>query len=191
MKFNKTQQLTVVELQSKKRAELALSTELVAAEQRIRSTFSFLDASVVFWHVSPVTEVFRRLTLVYTHEKKRTALRIDSGADLLNPDKVIYNFSSVTIPTRVKFLLAFGLDFCLPAYRIDVYKYFLPFEKFSLSLKINKLPIIPEFNNQLQSLSYKFFYIFFLLIKYFRQLVLVMTLKFYVIFDVTRDFCCF
>ena len=74
--------LLVVELQSKKRGQLALSTELVTAEQRIRSTFSYLDASVVFRHVSAVTEVFQRSSLC-THEKKRSALDIDSGADLL------------------------------------------------------------------------------------------------------------
>ena len=134
--------LLVVELESKKRDELGLSTELVAAEQRMRSTFSFLDASVVFRQVFTVTEVSggRHCAPMRTFRAwhRQWCTR---WCRPLNPDKVVYNFSSATIPTRVKIFLAFGLDFCLPVYRIDFYRYFLSFEKLILSLKTNKLPI--------------------------------------------------
>ena len=58
------------------------------------------------------------------------------------------------------FLLPFGLDFTLPVYNIDLHKYFLSFEKLVCSLKNNKLPMLPEFNDQLQSLADKYYYNF-------------------------------
>ena len=151
--------MSLIEIHSKKRAEEKLLLVASSAQVRIRSMFSWLDASIVFRHVAASTELFKQSTLL-VHGKKLSALGIDSGSQFHNPDAVIFNFSSVTIPCRVKILLAFGLDFCLPVHKIDFYKYFLSFEKFIPILKSNKLPIIPEFSNRLQSLAYKYYYNF-------------------------------
>ena len=151
--------LLIGEIHSKKRAGEKLLLVASSAEVRIRSTFSWLDASIMFRHVAASTELFKHSTLL-VHGKKLSALGIDSSSQFHNPDAVIFNFSSVTVPCRVKILFAFGLDFCLPVHKIDFNKYFLSFEKFILILKSNKLAIISEFSNRLQSLAYKYYYNF-------------------------------
>ena len=52
-----------------------------------------------------------------------------------DPDKVIHNYSSLVIPDRIRFLLAFGLDFCLPVYKLDFFKYFSSYENLADRLK--------------------------------------------------------
>ena len=36
-----------------------------------------------------------------------------------DPDKIVLNYSSVNLSFRIKTLLAFGLDFCLPIYKVN------------------------------------------------------------------------
>ena len=57
-------------------------------------------------------------------------------------DLVIHSRSSKPVPGRIKTLLAFGLDFRLPVWRLDFFRYHLSFEKllnvlFSLPLREN------------------------------------------------------
>ena len=70
-----------------------------------------------------------------THAKKLEKL---GGCPTLNPcdpTKVIFNFSSVVLTPRLKTLLAFGLDFCLPIYKLNFIQYFLCFERILSLLK--------------------------------------------------------
>ena len=67
--------------------------------------------------------------------KKLESLGIHNELAPLDPEKVIHNYSSVTIPSRIKYLLAFGLDFCLPTFKLDYFRYFLNFESFMNRLK--------------------------------------------------------
>ena len=59
---------------------------------------------------------------------------------------VIFNLSSKVIPTRIKFLLAFGLEFKLPVWTLNFYDYFLSFEK--LIRSISSLPLPSRFKFQ-------------------------------------------
>ena len=62
----------------------------------------------------------------------------------------------------MKTLLAFGLDFCLPVYKLNFYRYFLKFESIASRLKNLRLPTsnYDDFINELHSLAYKYFYNF-------------------------------
>jgi hypothetical protein len=55
-------------------------------------------------------------------------------------------------------LLAFGLDFCLPVFKLDFYKFFLAFERFALSIKNVSITNRQKFHGNLQSLAYQHFY---------------------------------
>ena len=57
-----------------------------------------------------------------------------------DPEKVIFNISSKPVPKRIKFLLAFGLNFKLPVWKLNFYDYFLSFEKLIASLSKLQLP---------------------------------------------------
>ena len=70
----------------------------------------------------------------YTHTQKLNSLGVNNSSEPFNPDSVIFNFSSVTLSPRLKIILAYGLDFCLPIFKLDFYRYFLSYEKLSAGL---------------------------------------------------------
>ena len=77
-----------------------------------------------------------------------------------DPDKVIFNLSSRTLSSRIKTLLAFGLDFKLPVWKLCFYDYFLHFE--TLFQSISSLPLPSRFDFQdvrqkIRTVSYKFY----------------------------------
>lgn len=97
---------------------------------------------------------------VAVHERKLHNLGISNAMQPCDPNLVVHNFSSVVLSHRLKTLLSFGLDFCLPVYKINFYQYFLSFEKlaYNLKRKFNDNPNLPMFLEQLQSISFKYFY---------------------------------
>lgn len=95
-----------------------------------------------------------------THKNKLHKLGIQNEIAPCNPDNVIFNFSSHALANRTKFLLAFGLDFCLPIYKLDFYKYFLAFEKLVYVLTNDNCANFREFKELIKTLSYKYFYNF-------------------------------
>ena len=85
-------------------------------------------------HIIRTVQDYTRTTRL-THEKKLHALGVRSHIEPCNPERVIFNYSSVNIPTRVRLLLAFGQDFGLPIFKLDYVKYFFSFEKLAYKLK--------------------------------------------------------
>ena len=62
------------------------------------------------------------------HQKKLKSLGISNSLDSLDPSKIIYNYSSRKLSAKEEGLLAYGLNFKLPHFHINFYKYFLSFE---------------------------------------------------------------
>ena len=58
-------------------------------------------------------------------------------------------------------ILAFGLDFCLPVWKLDFYNYFARFEKMfhDISREVNKVKL-PELKSKFQTIVCKYFYNF-------------------------------
>ena len=54
-----------------------------------------------------------------------------AGNQLLpyDPNKTVLNFSSISLSPRIRTLLAFGLEFCLPVYKLNFFAYYFKFEK--------------------------------------------------------------
>ena len=76
-----------------------------------------------------------------------------------DPDSVIFIYSSLSLPTRLKVLLSYGLNFCLPLYHLNFYKYFLCFEKLIFCLWNDSNSFnFSEFANRLQSVAFKHFH---------------------------------
>ena len=95
-----------------------------------------------------------------THKHKLENLGIFNELRPVEPEKIVHNYSSITIPSRIKTLLAFGLDFQLPIYKLDFCKFFTPIEKIAHSLSNERSHDIPEFYEKLRQISYKFYYSF-------------------------------
>ena len=95
-----------------------------------------------------------------THRKKLEDLGIHNEISPCNPKKVIFNFSSTALSPKIEFLLAFGLDFCLPVYKLDFYKFFLPIESLAgrLKNKFGSSPGFRDFLREFQTVSNKVFY---------------------------------
>ena len=71
------------------------------------------------------------------HERKLFKLGIHQPK-FMSPDNVIFNYSNYVLSSKEKFLLSLGLDFCLPNFKPNFSKFFLPFEVFFS--KIRQLP---------------------------------------------------
>lgn len=97
-----------------------------------------------------------------THARKLENLGISNDLGPCNPSSVVFNYSSVQLSYKLKILLAFSLDFNLPIYKLDYYKYFLKFESFAS--RINKLDYpgdrISEFMTRFHAVAIKYFYNF-------------------------------
>ena len=69
------------------------------------------------------------------HDRKLRKIGIDNDISPCDPSNVVFNYSSIDLPSRTKTLLAYGLDFCLPVHSINFYKYFLPIESLVSRMK--------------------------------------------------------
>lgn len=94
------------------------------------------------------------------HSRKLRDLGIYNSLQPCDPKKVIFNFSSKPLPNRVRNLLAFGLDFKLPVWRLNFYSYFLHFETLIQSILHLPLPRHFEFRDvkqHIRTVSYKYY----------------------------------
>ena len=121
--------------------------------------FSFIDRHRIRRLIAHTVTQFTRKTKD-THQKKLRTLGIDNDLAPCDPNKVIHNYSSVPLPIRIKFLLAFGLDFCLPVFKLDFTKYFLNFERLAYTLKQLPSDNFSETCTRIKELAHKYFYSF-------------------------------
>lgn len=113
-----------------------------------KSLYQSLSLFKYFWlcqHVQALLSAFVRSQEI-VHSRKLQRIGIHGDCQPCDPDKVIFNLSSKPIPKRIKFLLAFGLDFKLPVWKLNFYDYFLSFEK--LTCLLSKLPLPQRFQFQ-------------------------------------------
>ena len=151
--------LLINELNSKRKSIDTLSSLLKQRTCNVKAKFPSFCAFRIFRHIEAEIEQYK-FSIRSVHERKLFNLGVKNNIEPCNPDEVIFNYSSLTLDQRTKFLLAFGLDFCLPVFKLDFYKYFLPFEKCVLHLKNDHCLDFPEFTNRIKSLAYKYFYNF-------------------------------
>ena len=98
-----------------------------------------------------------------THDKKLRNLGINNKISSLNPEKVIFNFSNRTLSNKEQSLLAFGLNFKIPIFNLNYFKYFLAFENLYKTLtnqpqyNENKNPPL---KSTIKSIACRYFYNF-------------------------------
>ena len=135
-------QLLDHEINEKKRRLSQLATTTIEKRKALRSTLTFFQYFWLSKEVQDTVSTYRK-KVREIHTKKLRKLGITSNIEPCNPDKVIFNLSSKPLPPRVKVLLAFGLDFKLPTWSLNFYRYFLHFER--LVGAIASLPLPARF----------------------------------------------
>ena len=148
------------EIKSKRDRISVLSTDVVHSTNNLKESLSLLEFYFANNFVKDSLSKFYKQTK-QIHDRKLHNLGIHNNLEPCDPNKVIFNYSSRSLSTRVKFLLAFGLDFGLPVYKLDYFKYFLGFEKLASTLQ--NLSVSPPFSfsdvkKELQAISFKYFY---------------------------------
>ena len=125
--------------------------------ENLSANISSLDGTLLHYFVH---EEVKRMSadVRETHRKKLENLGISGSIAPCDPDKVIFNFSSAVVSLRLKKLLAFGLDFGMPVFKLDYIKYFLCFEKIANYLQnIDCIGDRTEFKEILRMTANKFF----------------------------------
>ena len=150
------------EIQNKKKTISRLTTLIEQDESVINNTVTYIDSVVIKRKLHSILSKFEKTTSD-THERKLQKLGIYNNIAPCDPDKIVFNYSKLNISYRIKTLLAYGLDFCLPVYKLDFYRYFLPFESIVSRIKylnLHKEINFSEFLNKFHAISYKYFYKF-------------------------------
>jgi hypothetical protein len=95
--------------------------------------------------------------------RKLKTLGISNELKPVDPNQVIFNFSSRKLNDREQFILALGLDFNIPSFKLNYYKYFLKFEKLMNMLSkhdpLSKYSTT-EVKNSIKNIAHKYFYNF-------------------------------
>ena len=125
-------QLLDIEINFKSKAVERLQSRVSSLHASFYPTLSMLDSlyikSLIKKNITNYTSGVKK-----THEKKLMKLGVQLPT-FLNPDDVIFNYSDYVLSKKEKFLLALGIDFCLPNFRPSFSKFFLPFELFFNSI---------------------------------------------------------
>ena len=130
----------------------------------LQSKLSWIDFNHLYNFI--ITNNSKKITSVKeTHSRKLFKLGLQTATEELDPQKLIFNFSSKRLSADEINALANGLKFGLPPKKINYHKFFLSFEKLFYELKNNDIsPIHPEGINRvrtsLKNLAYSTFYSF-------------------------------
>ena len=111
--------LLVYEIKSKEKNIFQLSSQVKDHESAIKSCVSIFDWFLIEKYVACENRNFRDST-EKTHDKKLLTLGINRRISPVDPNDVIFNFSSIVIPPRIRYLLAYGPDFGLPTFKLDL-----------------------------------------------------------------------
>lgn len=153
-------QLLDEEIKFKKRRVLELKND---CQKQRNLLYRSLSLFKYFWlsrHVRSTISTFIK-SQEKTHERKLQRIGIHTDCQPCDPSKVIFNLSSKPVPNRIKFLLAFGLDFKLPVWKLHFYDYFLSFEKLIHSISRLHLPERFQFQDvttKLRNVCHKYYH---------------------------------
>ena len=143
------------EISFKKRSISKLTDDFNNNQISLYDTLSTFDGiSVRLFVSSDIKQYVSNVT--DTHDRKLHNLGINNELKPYDPNNVVYNYSSICLPDRLKTLLAFGLDFCLPIYKLNFHQYFLKFEVMISQLSSLKCQNFNNFTKELQNISYRY-----------------------------------
>ena len=150
-----------IEIRSKHRLKSKIEKEKITLSDWLQSTLSFIDY-LCFRHTI-IRNVNRYISTVNSRQSNKLRnLGINNKIAPINPNKVIFNFSSRVLSFKEKSILALGLNFRLPIFKIDFKKYLLQFE--TLCLFLSKFDTynsnFDHVVSQLKDLAHRFYYKF-------------------------------
>ena len=124
--INSVKKLLNIEIRYKERRKGFISDDLASCMVSLSSKVSFIDFNSIQIFINREVSKYK-LSIQQIHDKKLRKLGI-SRPEFLNPDNVVFNFSSHILSAQEKFLLSLGLKFCLPCFKPNFKQFFLPFE---------------------------------------------------------------
>ena len=145
-----------LEMSEKKNQILKLSNKLKEDRMILRNSLSFINYLCLLQFIN------RNVKKIELQHKEIHAKKIEKlGGSLefkkCNPDHVVFNFSDRILSSREKFLLSLGLDFKLPIFKPNFFKYYLLFEKFFWIIKKLKIADGVSFPEMCQEIKAKIF----------------------------------
>ena len=129
---------------------------------QLSQSISFID-SIYLKNLVYKSTTNSILKVKQTHEKKLKNLGIRNNISPLDPCKVIFNYCNRTLSNKEQSLLAFGLCFKIPIFKLNYFRYFLAFE--NLYKTLTNHPQYNENNNPplkstIKSIACRYFYNF-------------------------------
>ena len=147
------------ELLSKQRDLKKFEVEKLSYERTAAELFGWIRNAQVTRLVNRKVSSLRAAT-IRTHRKKLASLGVYNSLEPCNPDKVVFNYSSVRITHQLRTLLAFGLDFALPPCKINFFRYYYSFERLAKHMKDKPCRDFHSFIDELRYVSSKIFHKF-------------------------------
>ncbi|KAG1651055.1 hypothetical protein GQR58_027516 [Nymphon striatum] len=159
-KFYKSWQTKLLnnEINSKRKTIIYLES-ITKSMENDWTVFRIFDRfSIRKFSESRINDFFSRTLLI--HEKKLNNLGINNDISPCDPDLVIHNYCDIVLEPRVKFLLAFGLDFCLPIFKLDFYKYYSAFENMLNSIRTLNPSKFKDVSKKVKEIANRHFHVF-------------------------------
>ena len=120
--------LLSIEINSKKKQMKKLECTLSNSYSLLSQNVSWLDLVCLNRVVEGNTErVINKIK--YSQSKKLNNLGVLNSLKPLDPSRVIFNYSDYQLSSKESNILAFGLNFRLPIFKLNYFNFFLSFEK--------------------------------------------------------------
>ena len=143
------QNLLNIELNFKSKAVKRLQSLVSALSASFYPSLSFLDR-LYLKHIIRVNVEKYVSDVGKVHERKLLKLGIQLPT-FLNPKDVIFNLSNYVLSKKEELILSLGTDFCLPNYKPNFTKFFLPFELFFNG--VSRLPMHIDLESARQTIQ--------------------------------------
>ena len=138
------------EIKFKEKVSKRLGDRVSALNSNLKTSLSYLDVIFIHSQLSSSVNTYSN-KVVEVHNRKLIKLGVNKP-NFKFMDQVIFNYSSVSLSKKEKFLLSLGLDFCLPTAKPKFVTFFLSFEK--LAHILSRYGINDNFNSFRKECSY-------------------------------------
>ena len=152
------------ELNSKRLLAGTLAEERKNNHQKLKLTLSYLDFNHIICYIAKLnTKKIEKVKDI--QRKKLFKLGLRSQYDKIPYEKIIFNYSSITLSDLQKEALSYGLKFAFSPLKLNYVKHFSSFETFFKNLSLEPvLNIMPDTLNyikmRIQNIAYRSFYSF-------------------------------
>ena len=155
---NTLKRLLIMEIKSKQREINQMELNLQQLKNNLKSQLSTFD---YFWTSRTINNNVQRFKSHTTtrHHKKLQNIGLRQNENI-DPHSVIKNLSKRVLSNKELTLLALGLKFKIPIFKLDFYEYFLRFESLIHSVNSQQVTNRNLFISSVKNLSHKYYNIF-------------------------------